>query len=94
MGALYCISRIHDILIIVFTDQLALFKIFDILALTFGFGNQNNAPISKIILYFNNAAIRFYAGIFNKKRLSQFTINISKRIIYFFFGNAFSIPER
>lgn len=94
MGALYRISRIHDILVIVFTNQLALFKIFDILTLTFGFRNQNNAPISKIILYFDNTAIRFYAGIFNKKCLSQFPINIPKSIIYFFFGNAFSIPER
>ena len=94
MGAFYRISRIHDILVIVFTNQFTLFKIFDILALTFGFGNQNNTPISQIIFYFDNAAIRFYAGIFNKKCLSQFTINIPKSIIYFFFGNTFPIPER
>lgn len=30
MGTLYRITRIHDILVIIFTDQLALFKIFDI----------------------------------------------------------------
>ena len=93
MRTLYGVARVHNILIVICSYLLALLDIFDILALALGFGNKYDSPISVVVLYFDNAAVRLDAGVFYKKGLAQFGVYGSLGFVYFLFGNAFSVPQ-